>query len=319
MRFGTVTHAAIEAWLLAWKGGDLEGRLAAALEAIAASTLHPYDKIRLTALMFAYDERWSSANWEILAVEVQFEYELGGFRIGGKIDAIIRDLDDGRVFTVEHKTTTRDTSPGSEYWEKLTIDCQVSIYHDGASTLGYEIAGCIYDVIAKPQHELLKATPGADQKFTIGKGCRICGGKGDNRGHGTSLVTTDGKCSVCDGSGWKEAPRLYAGQRAEDETEESFALRIGQAINDKPDGYLTREIIVRPEAELVRMRGDLIDWIRIDQMSRLMSDREPPRNDGACFNFHQRCPYLSACKGDADINDETTFPRGSAHPELAAA
>ncbi len=332
MRFGTATHSAIEAYLRAWQAGA--DRVTAALAAIAASVLGHAEQTKLRALILGYDLMWGSKNWEILAVEVEFRYELGDvgplgtrYSIGGKIDAIIRDLDDGgRVFVVEHKTTGRDASPGSAYWEKLTIDCQLSIYVDGATTLGYDIAGCIYDVLAKPQHEPKLATPAAEQTWTIGKGCKLCGGNLQGKqGSGTTTATTDGKCAACKGSGWRlkegdpEAPRLHKGQREVDESPATFELRVGDAIADDPMGFYMREVIVRPETELVRMRSDLIDWIKLDQMSRIMFSDEPPRNDGACFNFHQRCPYLSACKGEADINDQFVYPRSAAHPELAAA
>lgn len=319
MRFGTSTHAALEAWLLAWKSGDLDGRLDAAIATVETSTLSEYDRARLRSLLVGYDDKWGRANWEILDVEVEFRYEFGGYAIGGKIDAIIRDLDDGRVFVLEHKTTSRDASPGSEYWTKLVIDCQLSIYVDGASTLGYDIAGCIYDVLAKPQHDLREATPVESRKFTIGKGCKFCGGKADVQGSGLSAATQNGQCVLCKGTGWKDAPRLHANQRAEDETLEAFTERVVDAVTTEPDSFLMREIIVRPEAELVRMRSDLIDWIKLDQVGRIVFGDQPPRNDGACFAYHQRCPYFAACTGDADIDNQLVFPRGAVHSELSSA
>ena len=68
-----------------------------------------------------------------------------------KIDAIAKDKATGKHIIVEHKTNLPRTSgPGSDYWKKLPIDGQVSGYYVGASTLGYEVDVCLYDVIRKP-------------------------------------------------------------------------------------------------------------------------------------------------------------------------
>lgn len=309
--FGTAAHAALEAWLLTWREtGATDARITNAMLAVERAPLSPIDRARLQMMVVAYDLRWGAEPWEVLDVEREFRFEFGEYDIGGKIDAIIRDQRDGRVYVVEHKTTGRDASPGSEYWEKLTIDAQLSIYTDGASTLGYDIAGCIYDVLAKPQHEPFLATPPDKRRFTVGKPCKLCK---------SGAMEVDGRpCSACKATGWKEAPRLDARQRDTDETIDAFALRVGEAIAERPEAFLMRETIVRSADELARMRADLWDWIRIDQHVRTYHAL-PPRNDDACFKFGQRCPYLAACKGEADISDETLYPRGAAHPELPSA
>jgi hypothetical protein len=192
MAFGTVAHAALEAYFLAWKAGRMEARLADAIAAVNASALSPIDRTKLQALVVAYHLKWGACEWEILAVEVEFRYVLDGNLIGGKIDALIRDRD-GRVYVLEHKTSSADTSPGSVYWERLALDSQVSIYVDGATMLGHEIAGCIYDVLKRPEHEQKLATPVESRRYTQGKGCAKCGGsaggkKGIIKGAGHTRV-----------------------------------------------------------------------------------------------------------------------------------
>lgn len=113
MRFGTAAHAALEAYFLAWKAGT--DRLEAAIAVINAVT-DDADRAKLLVLIAGYDAKWGQEEWEILAVEVEFVYELDGYHLGGKIDAIVRDLRDGQVYTLEHKSTAQDTSPGSPYW-----------------------------------------------------------------------------------------------------------------------------------------------------------------------------------------------------------
>jgi hypothetical protein len=68
----------------------------------------------------------------------------------------VRDPD-GRVFIVEHKTSSEDISPGSDYFRRLRLNSQVSAYYLGAASLGYDVQGCLYDVLKKPQQKPLQA------------------------------------------------------------------------------------------------------------------------------------------------------------------
>lgn len=354
MRFGTVGHAALEAWYRAWmvycpvcegilgaghqptcqacecRGLGLNDRLFAAMGVIAASSLSDWDRIKLAILIRAYDARWGGEDWEVLAVEQEFRFLLGDDLIGGKIDAIIRDRKDGRVYVVEHKTTGVDASLGSAYWDRLTIDSQVSVYIDGAAMLGHEIAGCIYDVIKRPGHEPKLATPPGLREYTKGRGCKGCGGSAKpgaifrGRGYYTVLApgdTTPAKipCDGCSATGWKlnaegvpDAPRLHAHQRDTDESGLEFEARLIEAIAENPDATLLRGVVVRLEHEMPAMRQDLLDTISIAETGLT------PRNTDACARHGQMCAYFDICAGRADIADETRFPRGVAHPELAA-
>lgn len=325
MAFGTAGHAALEAYYIAWRdGGD---RMSAAYTAVQASQLPHVDQIKLRALIDLYDQRWADEHehWEILAVEQDFRYELGDFVIAGRIDAIIRDRRDGRVYVLEHKSTALDASLGSAYWEKLSIDTQVSIYVDGATMLGYEIAGCIYDVLKRPQHEPKLATPDEARKYTVGKGCKLCGGSLQGRqGSGLSQSTADGKCAVCRGTGWRidadgnpEAPRLHANQREHDETPAEFEQRITGVLAESPDSLLIRGTVVRLDDELPQMRQDLIDAIKVERAADLFGLY--PRNPDACSRYGQLCAFFDACANRASISDPIRFPRDSAaHAEPAS-
>lgn len=306
-RFGTVAHAAIEAWLVSWRDDSIDNRLLRAIDAIEACDLDEVDRVRLRALIAAYHTRWSAEDWEIVAVEAEFRYELGGHEIGGKIDAIIRDAD-GKAWVVEHKTTGQDASAGSAYWEKLAIDSQLSIYVDGATMLGHDIAGVVYDVLQRPRHEPRLATPPDKREYTQGKKCKLCRGVG-------SVSDTVGKCAACNSTGWREAPRLYATQRDADESMVDFESRLVEEICSSPDDYLIRGVVVRLADELPRMRVDLVEAIEIEATATTRGVW--PRNPDACARFGALCPYFAACSGRADINDPVLFPRGEVHPELA--
>ena len=322
MDFGTIGHAALEAWLRAWKRNDLDARLPDALAAIEVSHVSPHEKARLAAIITAYHYRWHAQPWEIIEVEVEFRYELAGYLIGGKIDGIIRDTRDGRVWLLEHKTTGEDASAGGTYWSRLALDSQISIYVDGGTMLGHEIAGCIYDVLQRPKHEPKLATPVDARKFTIGKGCKICGGNLQGK-QGTARVG-DRDCAVCKGTGWRldedgdpEAPRLHANQRDTDETIEEFGDRITDAIATEPDAFLIRGEVVRLDDELPGMRQDLLDTIKIERAAALLE--VAPRNPDACAKYGRLCDFFGPCSGTESIDDPVRFPRSEqAHPELAA-
>lgn len=334
MAFGTQAHAVLEAWYRAWQLG--EDRLGAAFAVIdALENADDIDRVRLRVIAAAYDARWGAEDWDVLAVEVEFRYFLGDVEIGGKIDALIRDRATGKVYVVEHKTSTQDTSPGSPYWDRLAIDTQVSIYIDGAAFgLDYEIAGCVYDVLKRPQHEIRLATPPEMRTYTQGKGCGKCGGssggkKGIVQGRGYYEVVfasevKQNACEGCNGTGWKlddkgvpQAPRLYANQRDTDETLDEYAERLTSEIADRVNDFLARSIVVRLDSELPRMRQELLDTIASMRALEERSLHSP--NHDACVRGRETCAFFQACAGRADINDEATFPRGAAHSELPSA
>lgn len=331
-RFGTVGHESVEAGLR-WYDAAPEKRLHHALAACDA--LAGYERARLRAVIIGYWARWGGEDWDVLAVEVEFAYWLDDVKMRGKIDAIVRRRSTGEVFVVEHKFTKQDTSEGSTYWERLTIDTQVSIYTDGAAVLGYDVAGVIYDAIDKPGHKPALATPAADRKYTVekntaGKGCKACGGRaggkgGPVRGTGT-LSTPDGeddtgiKCAACDGSGWIEEPRyepsrLYANQRDTDESPDDFETRILAAIEAAPDSFYTRATIVRLENELPKMRGNILDTVKLARLAHVVGIA--PMNTGSCDKFGTLCSFFDLCAGRSDIEDTIRWPRQRPHQELA--
>ncbi len=322
MRFGTAAHAALEAYFLAWKSGaSIEDRLAAALaklDQVADIT----ERAKLRVLIIGYHLKWGAEPWEILEVEVEFEYVLDGYRIGGKIDAIVRDTTTGLVYVLEHKSTSLDTSAGSTYWARLAVDTQISVYLDGATMLGHEVAGCIYDVLVRPGHERKLATPLDKRKYKLGKGCKICGGNLQGK-QGTGLVG-EKPCAVCKQSGWRidedgrpEAPAIYANQRETDETADELETRIADEVAEAPDDFFRRVVVVRLDDEIDRMRLALVDTIRMSEV--LSAARLAPPNPDACAAFGSLCPFFAICAGQASVDDTVRFPRGAVHQELSNA
>lgn len=357
MRFGTAGHAALEAWLNAIQfeeGSAAVVATDAAIDAADRGGLDAFERERLIAVIDGYHLRWADAPYEVLAVETQFRTRLLNpatgapsklFDEAGKIDGIVRDLRDGRVWVLEHKFTSADVSPGSTYWQRLRIDSQISVYIDGAAALGFpDVAGCLYDVISKPSIKPYKATPEADREFTQGKGCKWCGGRArgvqgtgrtalrdhvyqtNPQGHVTCVRCEvraadaaqnrcEGPCPVCNGSGWEDAPRLYANQRAVDETPEEFGDRVRAALAEAPERFYARGAVVRFDAELVEARRDV--WQTVLQIRESQRSGHHPRNPDACAYLYGRvCPFLPVCAGEAQLDDPRYRMRSSAHPEL---
>lgn len=280
LEFGTAIHKALEVW---WKNPDCENRLELALDTLPE--LEPFALARAAAMVVGYDTFWGDAGFAALEVEKEFRFPLLNpesgkmsrtWEMAGKIDAIVRGPD-GRVWVLEHKTTSEDASVGSVYRQRLTIDGQVSQYVLGALSLDYDPVGVIYDVLVKPSQKPLKATPEALRK-----------------------TRKDGE--------------PYAGQRTEDESAEDYLSRVVDAISAAPHEYYQRVEVVRLDAESDEYLYDV--WQLADQMRESARTGRAPRNPDACFRYGSPCAYWGVCTGTASLDDPTRFIKTGPNPEL---
>lgn len=281
LRFGTLLHLGLRAW---WEAP--EGRLEAAHAAVQLEA-DPFDKVRAEEMLRGYDARWAEEPYEVLAVEKEFQTELRNpetgatsrtWRLGGKLDAVVRCLRTGRKLLVEHKSSSEDIQPGSEYWRRLRMDGQVSIYYRGAESLGHEVEGCLYDVLGKPSIRPLKATPLETRKYT-------------------------------------KQGALYANQRDKDETPEEFRARLVESIAANPADYYQRGEVVRLQAEMEDAMHDV--WQLGRQIREAQLALRSPRNPDACVRYGRTCQFFGVCTGEESLEDNPKFVRSSAHPELA--
>lgn len=284
LRFGSLVHRGLEAW---WRA-PVEGRLEAAVDAIRAWDADPYDRAKAEVLLAGYNARWGDEHYEVLGVEVRFETDLINpatgvasktWRLAGVLDVLVRDLRDGLVRIMEHKTSASDITPGSPYFQQLRLDSQISVYFAGADALGRPAASCLYDVLGKPGLRPLKATPPESRKF-------------------------------------KQDGTLYANQRAEDETVEEYRARLADAIADDPNRYFQRVEVVRLEDELREHGFEL--WQQALLLREAQRAGIAPRNGDACFRFGRACEFFQVCTGAASLDDTRLFTRRTdPHPELA--
>jgi hypothetical protein len=238
-------------------------------------------------MAIGYDARWGEEQLRVVGVEVEFLAPLVNpetsaasrtWQLGGKIDAVV-ETPDGRTFIVEHKTTSEDVSPGSDYWKRLRMDGQVSVYFEGAKALGLKVDGCLYDVLKKPALRPLKKT--LDVKL-------------------------------------KKDGTPYANQRLEDETAEEFRARLISAIAENPTGHFARGEVVRLEAEVEEARFDMWQLGRQLREAEL-AGRHPRNPDacirfGRTCPFFGPCTGTDSLE-----NAEHFRRSEHIHPELAAA
>lgn len=276
LRFGTLIHLGLEAWMLA-----KADRAAAAFAAVQVES-DPFERAKAEALLLGYDARWGDEPLDVLEVEGSFRLPLlGSWDLGGKRDGIVRDRRTGRVFVIEHKTTTEAIEPGSDYWRRLRLDSQVSIYIASAREQGFDVDACLYDVIGKPRLRPLKATPPDQVKRR-----------------------KDGE--------------PYAGQRLADETPDEYRARLIEAIEEDPAAYYQRLEVPRFPEELAETRSDLAQLTGQIMGYRLAG--RWPRNPDACHRYGRFCEYHAVCCGEASLDDPCRFVAvPDVHPELADA
>ena len=331
LAFGTVVHAALAAWWLAYaRGAGEDEALADALEALVAAfrelaeDLEEMDLVKADVMVRGYHLRWweppGSRRWVVAGVERSLRAPLVNpatkrasvsYVRGGKLDGLLRDVRTGELWILEHKTTSGDLSPESVYWRKLRMDGQVSTYFALAQTMlsGDErVRGCLYDVLAKPQQRQLAATPEEARKTTKGKKCKAC------KGTGEGPYVAGSQCAECGGSGWAEPPKLYANQRDQDESLDDYAARVAAAIAEAPDQYYARAEVVRLEAEVEEHAAD--DWSTAKSMHEERQAGRFPRNVDACFRGNDPCPYWNVCCGAEDVANDAVFRDARPNEEL---
>jgi hypothetical protein len=220
------------------------------------------------------------------------------YRVAGKIDRIAR-MGDGRLALVEHKTASESIDPGADYWRKLQIDQQISLYVLAARQLGHPVETVIYDVARKPAIAP-KAVPVLDstgQKIVV-----------DAAGSRVYLPSGKPRQSAAAELGYSLSTRQ--------ETPDEFQRRLGLDMIERPDFYFARREIPRLGSDIALFAEEL--WQIAEQMRESERKGRAFRNTQAC-GMYGRCPYLDICH--LDINASSVLPSGLVrvshiHPEL---
>lgn len=313
LRFGTLLHLMLEAWWCAVGAGvNVDDWLPAAQAALDGHQVEALELAKLRVLMTGYHLRWAdeAQHYKVLGVELKFEGPLTNpktgkqsrlWKLAGKLDVLVRDWRDGLVRVIEHKSSSEDVSPGSDYWRRLKMDGQVSVYFEGGRILGHEVYAVLYDVVGKLQHDF-KQVPVLDE-------------------HGNKIVlNAAGERVRATGGKWRQTADKEQGYvlQTRPETVEEFMQRIAGVVAEQPERFFVRAEVHRLEQELADGLTDV--W----QLAQSLRDEELeerfPRNPDACMQPGRACPFFAACAGEASLNDERLYVRSDdVHPELADA
>ena len=272
--FGGIVHKALETWHSA-TGCDFDLRKQLVLEQIDESckgwkTDSDKRKTRLlaTEMMLAYMERYRNDNFEVVAIEHEFNGEITNPRTGaksktfvikGKADGIVKT--DRGLFLLEHKTTSRlMEDPIDKLWE----DTQVGIYVCYLRDLGYDIQGVIYNELSKCS--LIQRRGESEMDFQI-RHAELCA-KNKN---GTSTA-----------------------KRQLPETDDEYAQRVRQWY--KEGERFQRTELSLSETQLNLVRKDV--WGMTQQFLDARRRNDWFCNRESCNTFFGNCDYRRYCQSN---------------------
>lgn len=309
LRMGSATHDGLDVFRVT---GDVDHALYAARKHYEHCpeqfNLHDWEIERETvaALVNGYAWRWGDANLHVSASEQSFQIRLvnpatdspsTSFDLAGKIDGIVR-LEDGRLAVLESKTVSEDIAWDSDYWTRLQLDGQPTIYMIGARGINYDVATVLWDAIRKPT---IKPTAVA---VVDDLGAKIVLDAQGNR-----VKTERGQ--------WRQTGDTAKGYvlQQRDMTPDEWSKKLTTDIGERPDYYFQRREIPRLDSEIEECRAELWD---------LQKTIKAAENEGRWFrtvahNTCGTCPYWALCS--SKYNPADTLPAGfivvqDLHPEL---
>lgn len=310
LRMGSAFHAGIERL---HKLGDSEA-CHAVYEAYARCPeqidLHDWDMERETILrlVLAYDWRWSTTPLEYVVTEGAFQIPLLNpvtgapskhFDLAGKIDGVVR-LEDGRLAVKETKTVSEDLSITSDYWRRLRIDHQISLYIHAARQEGYKVDTVLYDVVRKPA---IQPTP---VPLVDEEGVKIV-----HDFNGQRVRNKDGKswrqtASVADGYVLQTRPMSV----------EEWGKKLTDDIVSRPDFYFARVEIPRLDQDVQDYQQEVWEIQQTIREAQRMGRWYRTVNRNTC----PFCQHFNHCSENQQI-DPARPPLGfhivtDVHPEL---
>jgi len=252
------------------------------------------ERFTVATLLLGYAWRWSESQVEVLDSELVFSGriinpETGAatpvFNVSGKIDKIVR-LADGRLAVMEHKTSSEDISPQSDYWLRLRMDQQVSLEMLGAKMSGWDVVTCVYDVVRKPAINPRKLS------------------KAD-----VAVLRDSGKYYGID---------VVVPADLERETPQMFGARLLDDCTQRPDFYFARNEVPRASHDLREFEQELWDTQRTIHEAR--KNERWYRNTQACLR-PGKCPFFELCTTGYVHESGSLPPQGyiiieDKHPEL---
>ncbi len=311
LRMGSAGHLGLH---LLKQGLDLEKAIAKALQTYTTCPegLDTYDwmieRETIANLLRGYAWRWQDYPLEIVASELPFQLPLSNpqsghpstlFRLAGKLDGIVR-LEDGRLAVQEHKFVSDPIEEDSNYWRRLQLDAQPTIYTWAARLLDYDsVCTVLYDIIRKPSIRPEKVPLLDENGFKIvldGDGRRVVTKQGKPRQTG----------SVTEGYVLQTRPQ----------TPEEWGVKLLEDISQDYERYFARHEIARLDADVEETLSELWD------LQRTLRDAE---RHGRWYRTVDRdtcgfCPFFGLCSSSfkpvLGVVPEGFVRLENIHPEL---
>jgi hypothetical protein len=221
----------------------------------------------------AYQSHWSGTlSYQSTELELSTPLRNPKLRLVTILDGIAVDSA-GRLVVVEHKTTSSDMSPGSWYYEKLTLNRQASAYLWAARENGFPVEHVEWDVIKKPS---LRRTATAIEP---------------------EYYSRAGK--------WGAVGDLKPGTGIPVESVAAFAKRVRDRMLAEPAAYFQRAPVVRMEDELESAIED-IEALG-EQVITAWETSAWPQNPDSCRAYGQLCEYHPICSRAASPDDRKLY------------
>lgn len=312
----------------------------------------------METLIAGYAWRWHDQPFNVVASEQAFDLPLRNpetnspstvWDAAGKIDGIIEW--DQRHLVLEHKFISDEIDAQSDYWQRLQLDSQISLYVWAARQLGHDVSGVLYDVIRKPT---IKPTqvPILDEN-----GLKIVLDQAGNRVYGADktkkvpVLDSDGKKIVLDANGDrvllksgkpKQSASSKDGESLKTETQfvergkprqtgdnekgwvvqtrrmtvEEWSTKLLADIEQRPEFYYARHEIARLDADVDEMMAEMWDIQKtIREAQRAGRWFKTVSRDTCTF-----CAFFGLCTSrfnpDTDDVPEGFTKLDDVHPEL---
>jgi len=286
--FGSLIHECLQSW---HQRRDLVEVLAL-IDKLCPNRLQDEGQRRdwhlATAMMTAYAARYAAEDFEVIALEKNFEGPIinpytgaasRSFVLAGKVDGIVRI--GGEHFILEHKTAAQIDA---DYLEKLWTDFQITLYaHYIEQTMGIPITGILYNVLVKAKLQQSKGE--TEEEFQARRAELLAKSK-------------TGKSTA---------------KRKLPETDHEFQQRLAEKYADP--GMLHREMLYLSRDRFDVLRGEL--W----ELTQAFLDARRRgvfyQNTAFCFNYQRPCAYFPLCRSNGNPNVlENFYQRVAPNEEL---
>jgi hypothetical protein len=308
LRMGNAFHEALHLLKI---GKELEDAIAEVGKLYSAVPLGyslddwAIERETVESLVTGYEWRWRESGIRVIASEMEFCVPLVNpetkapspiWNLAGKLDGIVQ-LEDDRLAVIEHKTSSEDISEESDYWRRLQVDMQISLYVHAARWLGFNVELVLYDVTRKPtiKPELMPELDENGLKIVVDEnGERIMNKNGTPKQSAAGQFQTILKRPM---------------------TAEEWSAKLLNDISERPNYYFMRREIARLDSDLERMHEEVWDIQKSLREAELRDRWYRTVSRDTC----PYCPFKGMCYSNWD--PATQLPEGfvrveNIHPEL---